>query len=192
MANNYFQEAGKVFERLAADPPVELERFIETLLESWETGGKLLCFGNGGSAADSIHFTTELVHRFREGPLQKPALSLSTNTSSLTAIPNDWSYEEVFSCQVHALAQPEDVLLGITTSGNSSNVVNGLKAGQEIGASCFGLTGASSGRLGTLEACEVISVPARSTSHAQEAHIACLHYVCLCIDQHRGRGSVEK
>lgn len=183
MARNYFEEAGEVFERMSNEPPPQLDRFIDTILDSWERGGKLLSFGNGGSAADSIHFTTELVHKVLEEPIQQPAISLSSNTSSLTAIPNDWGFEEVFSCQVESLARPVDVLLGITTSGTSSNVVAGLQAGLEIGATCFGLTGASTGRLGEIDGIHVISVPAESTAHAQEGHIACLHYVCFQVER---------
>ncbi|MFB6355689.1 MAG: SIS domain-containing protein [bacterium] len=178
----YFEESFGALHRLAESPPEGLDSLVEDIFDCWEEGGTIISFGNGGSAADSLHFTTELVARLREEPIQKPARSLSSNAASLTAIPNDWNFEELFVRQIEAVVSPADVLLGISTSGNSSNVIKGLAKGKSLGATCYGLTGSGGGEMAErLDQC--ICVPASETAHVQEAHIACLHYVCHRIDQ---------
>lgn len=181
-SGDYFGRVSSVMDELTADPPSELDEFSEAILTAWENGGKVVSFGNGGSAADSMHFTTELVARFDSESIHKPAISLACNASTLTAIANDWSFEEVFARQVRAQVDPEDVVLGISTSGDSKNVIEGLKAAHERGAGTFGLTGNTASKFDTLPIVR-ISVPSSITSHIQEAHIVCLHYVCDLIDQ---------
>lgn len=181
MSDEYFTEAARVFDRLAANRPPELEDFVEAIFSAWSAGGRVVSFGNGGSATDSLHFTTELVAKFDEAPIHRPAISLAASPSTLTATGNDWSFEELFSRQIEAQVTDSDVLLGISTSGNSSNVIKGLRAGREIGARCFGLTGESGGRMAELDL-ELIRVPAEATAHVQEAHISCLHWICRQVD----------
>lgn len=181
--DEYFNEFRDLANRLAENPPPELETLAEAILGAWENAGKVVSFGNGGSAADSLHFTTELVARFNEDPIHRPAISLASSPSTLTAVSNDWSFAEVFSRQVKAQVQSGDVVLGISTSGNSENVVGGLEAAVEQNARVFGLTG----NAGDCEFDHLpivkISVPSKKTSHIQEAHIACLHKVCDLIDR---------
>ena len=144
-------------------------------------GGRVLVFGNGGSAADAQHFAAELIGRYVRERSPLPAIALTTDTSALTAIGNDYGFEEVFARQVRGLAGSSDLVLGITTSGRSENVVRGLAAGRARGASTVGLTGASSGRLPEV-ADLVLSVPSKVTARIQEGHILILHLVCEILD----------
>lgn len=178
----YLRESSDVLRELSEDPPGELDDLVEAIFQCWDDDGKVVSCGNGGSATDSQHFTTELVARFDDDEIHKPAISLATNPASLTAISNDWNYSDVFARQVRALLQPEDLLLGISTSGCSENVIKALNHGINIGANCFGLTGETGGDLVSLD-CTLITVPSRTTSYIQEAHAACLHYVCHRIDK---------
>lgn len=181
-SDEYFEEARTLFDRLAENPPDGLDDLAEAILKTWENDGTVVSFGNGGSAADSMHFTTELVARFDHDPIHKPAISLSANPSTLTATANDWSFEEVFSRQVRAQVTSRDLVLGISTSGNSENVLKGLEVADDRDARTFGLTGAGECELDRLAARRIV-VPSTRTSHIQEAHITCLHYVCDVIDR---------
>lgn len=178
---DYFQRAGQVMSNLADSPPDNLRTVPDALFSAWDRGGKVVSFGNGGSASDSLHFTTELVARMKKEPIQRPAVSFSSSPSTLTAISNDWSFEEVFSRQVESLVTSDDVVIGISTSGNSENVIRALETARELGAKCFGMTGKDGGRMAALDA-DLIRVPADETAHVQEAHIACLHWICQQVD----------
>lgn len=146
-------------------------------------GRKVLFAGNGGSAADAQHLAAELVGHFQMERHPLAALALTTDTSALTAIGNDYGYEHVFARQVLALASPGDVLVVISTSGNSPNVLLAAEAARQRGASVIGLTGQSGGRLRAL--CDVcLCVPSTSTPHIQEAHITLGHILCELVDQH--------
>lgn len=180
--SSYLERAAEVMGALAEDPPEGLDDFVEDILASWERGGRTISFGNGGSAADSLHFTAELMGRFREEPVARPALSLASNPSVLTALSNDWNYEEVFARQVEALVTDRDVVLGISTSGDSPNVLEALRRARRIGAATYGLTGRDPGGMASLEG-TTIRVPARRTPHVQEAHQVCLHRVCEVLDR---------
>jgi len=179
---DYFAELQKLISRMCEEPPAGLDRLVESIFQCWEQSGKVVSFGNGGSASDSLHFTTELVARMKDEPIQRPAISLNASPSNMTAIANDWSYDQVFSKQVEALCNREDLLLGISTSGNSENVCRALTTGTSMGTTNFGLTGQSGGKFSSMNV-ELIRVPSKETSHIQEAHIACLHYVCSEIDR---------
>lgn len=178
---NYFGRTAEIFEILATNPPPELDQLVDTILEAWNNGGKVVSCGNGGSAADSQHFTAELVAKFSDEAIHKPALSLNVNPSTITAVSNDWSYDEVFSRQVRAQGTPDDVFIGISTSGNSKNVLKGLKEALKVGMESFALTGEDGGLLNEYN-CSLINIPSNSTPHIQEGHGACLHYVCQEID----------
>lgn len=148
----------------------------EIIAERVRAGGKVLVFGNGGSAAEAQHFAAELVNGIRrEGPAI-PAVALTADTSSLTAIGNDRGFDQVFSRQVEALGRPGDVAIALTTSGASPNVVEALKAARAAGLVTVGLTGEGGGDVGPL-ADYLLDVPSRSTPRVQEAHLFLLH--CL-------------
>lgn len=145
-------------------------------------GRKILLFGNGGSAADSQHIAAELVSRFRRERAALPAIALTTDTSILTAISNDYGFEEVFARQVEALGQEGDVVLGISTSGNSPNVLNAVRKAAEIGMKTVGFTGQDGGKLKEcVDVC--FRVPSQSTPHIQEVHIAVAHALCEVIEE---------
>ena len=146
--------------------------------------GKILSCGNGGSAADSPHFSSELLNRFEMERPGLPAIALTTDTSTLTSISNDYAYEEIFSKQVRALGRTPDVLLGISTSGNSENVIRAIAAAHERGMHVVALTGRDGGRMadqladGDIE----IRVPATRTARIQEVHLVVIHCLCDLID----------
>jgi len=145
-------------------------------------GGKVLIFGNGGSAADAQHLAAELVGRYRRERAALPALALGTNGSALTAISNDYDFSRVFARQVEALAGERDVVIGISTSGNSANVVRGLKAARKRGAVTVGFTGKTGGALSKLsDYC--IRVPSDDTARVQEAHILIGHILCEFVEE---------
>jgi len=146
--------------------------------------GKVLACGNGGSAADAQHFAAEMVGRFERERPELPAISLSTDTSILTAIANDYDYAQVFAKQVRALGDAGDVLLAISTSGNSANVVAAADAARERGLRIVALTGKGGGRLGELLAAEDVHlcVPHDVTARIQEVHLLTIHCLCDAID----------
>jgi len=157
---------------------------VEAMVAAIRDGGKIMACGNGGSAADSQHFAAELLNRFEKerGPL--PGLALTTDTSTLTSIGNDYRYEDVFSKQVRGLGKQGDVLLAISTSGNSPNVIEAIKAAHEIGARVVALTGKGGGKMTALLAPNDIHlcVPADRTARIQEVHLLTLHCLCDGID----------
>ena len=154
------------------------------LAESLRGGGKIMACGNGGSAADSQHFAAELVNRFEMERPPLAAVALSTDTSTLTSIANDYAYAQVFSKQVRAIGRRGDVLLGISTSGNSGNVVDAVLAAHEPGVKVIALTGNGGGKLaGALHADDVhVCVPHKTTTRIQEVHLLVLHCLCDAID----------
>ena len=170
--------------RVAADAAAllpETERLADRLCEALGRGGKLLTFGNGGSAADAQHFAGELLGRFRDTRRPLPAMALSTDPSVMTCIANDFSYDDLFARQVSALAGPNDVVIGITTSGRSPNVVAGLRAARDAGALAVAWTGADPGPAG--DAAEmVLAVPSTTTARVQEVHTLLMHTICVAID----------
>ena len=146
--------------------------------------GKILSCGNGGSAADAQHFSSELLNRFEMERPGLPAIALTTDASTVTSISNDYSYEEIFSKQVRALGKPQDVLLGISTSGNSENVIRAIDAAHERGMKVVALSGKDGGRMAELfeEGDVEIRVPATRTARIQEVHLLAIHCLCDLID----------
>ena len=150
-----------------------------------QSGGKLMFCGNGGSAADSQHLAAELTGRFIQDRRPLAALALSTDTSALTCIANDYSFDEVFARQVQGLGRAGDVLVGISTSGNSRNVIRAVEEAKALGMSVIGLLGRDGGAL--LELCDVaIVVPSQVTARIQESHILIGHTLCGLIEQQLG------
>ncbi len=147
--------------------------------------GKILSCGNGGSAADSQHFSSELLNRFEMERPGLPAMALTTDSSTLTSISNDYAYEEIFSKQVRALGKPGDVLLAISTSGNSANVIRAIEAAHDRSMSVVAMTGRDGGDMaGLYHGSDVeIRVPASRTARIQEVHLVVIHCLCDIIDQ---------
>ena len=156
----------------------------ERMVQCLKLDGKILACGNGGSAADAQHFSAELLNRFERERPGLAAISLTTDTSTLTSIANDYEYEQVFSKQVSALGQPGDVLFGISTSGNSKNVTRAIAAAHEREMRVVALTGRGGGEIGKLLAPEDvhICVPHSQTARIQEVHLLTLHCLCDGID----------
>ncbi len=149
--------------------------------EALRRGGKLLLFGNGGSAADAQHLAAEFVNRLSRERPALPALALTTDTSALTAIANDREYAEVFARQIEALGRPGDLAVAISTSGNSPNVIRGAQVARRLGLTVVGLTGETGGRLAS-EVDVLVRVPSRSAQRVQEAHITVGHALCELIE----------
>jgi D-sedoheptulose 7-phosphate isomerase len=169
-----------VREALLADVPAQVA-VIRRLVEILAAGGQLLLFGNGGSAADAQHIATELVGRFYLERRPLPALPLTVNTSALTAIGNDYEFADVFSRQVEAYGRAGDGAIGLSTSGNATNVVEGIRAARRIGMVTIGLTGRDGGQLAG-EVDIAIRVPSDDTPRIQEAHIMLGHLWCQGIE----------
>lgn len=154
----------------------------EALTHALRAGNKILLMGNGGSAADAQHFAAELVGRFLRERRALPAIALTTDTSLLTAVANDFGFEQVFKRQVEALARPGDVVVGISTSGNSPNVALALEAARAIGCMTIGLLGRDGGGIAPLVDI-ALTVPAQQTPHIQEAHITIIHLLCDLVER---------
>jgi D-sedoheptulose 7-phosphate isomerase len=160
----------------------QIRNISRRIFDSVRNGGKLVTFGNGGSAADAQHFVAELTGHFSFERKPLAALCLNTNVSSITAIANDYSYDVIYSRQVEALVRSGDVVIGITTSGNSPNVINAINAARKIGAYTIGMTGKSGGKIRSASS-ETVSVESDDTPIIQEMHIAIIHMICLEIDR---------
>ncbi|MBI3447148.1 MAG: D-sedoheptulose 7-phosphate isomerase [Magnetospirillum sp.] len=157
------------------------QKLVETCVESLRAGGKILFFGNGGSAADAQHLAAELVVRYRVNRKALAALALTTDTSILTACANDFSFDEIFSRQIEALGRPGDVAIGITTSGNSPNVLTALAVARDMGLVAAGFSGRDGGKLVGL-ADPLLIVPSPVTARIQEMHILIGHALCDQIE----------
>lgn len=157
----------------------------KVIISSFLEGGKILSCGNGGSAADAQHFSSEMLNRFERERIALPAIALTTDTSTLTSISNDYDFDEIFAKQVRALGQSGDVLLAITTSGSSENVNAAVEAAHERDMLVVALNGRDGGRLGSLLGPQdvEIRVPVESTARIQEVHLLVIHCLCDLVDQ---------
>ena len=166
---------------MASDLPKKLEECAECVEKALSEGHKVLFCGNGGSAADSQHLAAEFVGRFQKERKGLPAIALTVDTSILTAVANDYGYDTVFARQVQALGVPGDVLIGISTSGNSKNVLLAIKEAKAKGIICIGMTAEGGGKMAN--ACDIcLAVPAKVTARAQEMHILLGHILCELVD----------
>jgi D-sedoheptulose 7-phosphate isomerase len=161
--------------------PEKIQQAIDLLVERLLAGNKLMVCGNGGSAADAMHICAELVGRFVRDRRALPAIALSANPAIMTALSNDYCYESVFSRQVEALAQPGDVVWGISTSGNSKNVVEALRSAHRLGAWTIALTGDGGGALAE-HADVLLAVPLSATPRIQEIHVVTYHVICEAVE----------
>jgi D-sedoheptulose 7-phosphate isomerase len=172
---------------LADSKLIEIEEAGELICRTLSGGHKVLLCGNGGSAADAQHIAAELVGRYEQQRRAFPAIALTTDTSALTALSNDYGYEEVFARQVQALATQGDLLIGISTSGKSPNVIRAVEQAKALGCKTIALTGADGEPLSSI--CDLaVSVPAQRTSRVQEAHITIGHLWCEMVDARSARG----
>lgn len=169
--NRFFAEAAPILMEISSEIAA---RFLN--------GGKLLIFGNGGSAADAQHVAAEFVNRFQMERPPLPAIALTTDSSILTSIGNDYSYEDVFSKQVEALGNEKDILIAISTSGNSPNVIKALRTASKLGIKSVGFTGKNGGKMNGL--CDIlVKVDSDVTARIQEVHIASFHIICALVDE---------
>ena len=171
------QEAEKVL-------PEQVALGIVAMTDCLRAGGKVMACGNGGSAADAQHFAAELIGRFERERQELAAIALTTDTSILTAVGNDYSYDEIFSKQVRGLGKKGDILLGISTSGNSKNVVKAIEAAKKLGIKIIVLTGNGGGKIATLLDADDIHLcaPSSRTARIQETHLVLLHSLCDGVD----------
>lgn len=170
------------FASLAAAAGAPLSGATRAVIAALRAGGKILVFGNGGSAADAQHFAAELSGRYRGDRVPLAGVALTTDTSALTAIANDFGFEEVFARQVRALARAGDVAIGISTSGNSESVCRALAAARGIGAVTVAFGGGSGGRMAAL-ADHVVLVPTTTTARIQEGHALLFHVICDALEE---------
>lgn len=159
---------------------MQIESLVKLCLESLKGGGKIIFAGNGGSFADAQHLSAELTSRFMFDRAPLSSLTLGTNNSAISAIGNDYGYEQVFARELQAISKPGDVFIPITTSGNSLNILAAVAIAKDIGIVTVGLTGASGGRLKQL--CECICIPSDETARIQECHILTGHILCELVE----------
>lgn len=159
-----------------------LLQIVKVIVESYRNDGKLVIFGNGGSAQDAEHIAAELVGKYNIERKSLPAIALTTNTSVLTALPNDYYYHHVFERQVEGLVKRGDVVIGISTSGSSGNVIRGILKARELEAKTIGFTGHGGGELAD-KVDILFDVPSKNTPHIQEAHLAAGHIICELVEQ---------
>ena len=193
--SGFLQDAFEAHQQTAAATaqamPEALERWVSACVTCIAGGGKILFLGNGGSAADAQHLATELVVRYKDDRACIPAIALTTDTSILTAAGNDIGFENVFARQVSALAAKGDVVVGISTSGNSENVVRALQAAEEAGAVRVALTGEGGGSLAE-NSDILLAVPSKVTARIQEMHILLGHLMCEALEQQLGLVSLPQ
>ena len=193
MSNSTSNQISEIFnnsihclEQSAAELSADIQGAADLMVDSLKQGYKILACGNGGSAADAMHFSAELLNRFVVERHPLPAITLAADTGTITAIANDFSYGQVFSKQVTALGRPGDILLAISTSGNSANIINAVNAAHEKTMKVIMLTGNGGGKLSAMiQPADInISVPSPVTARIQEVHGLAIHCFCEIIDQH--------
>ncbi len=175
-------ESIQVKEEILREGISSIIAIAELFIDSLKKGGKIILMGNGGSASDSQHIAAELVGRFKKERPALPALALSVNTSTITAIANDYSYDQVFARQIEALAQKNDLVVGISTSGKAKNVAAAIKQAKKMGLKTVALSGGDGGELTKLADVSLL-VPSPVTARIQEAHITIGHIICELVEE---------
>ncbi len=178
----YFKDSANTMINFIEEYEDELKKTINKIVECIKKGNKLIICGNGGSAADSQHFAAELVGRFKLERNGYPAISLTTDTSIITAIGNDYGFDKIFERQLEAIGEEGDVLIGISTSGNSENIINAVKLSKKMGVYTIGLLGKGGGKLKDLVDIPLV-VPSNDTPHIQECHVCIYHVICEEVEK---------
>jgi D-sedoheptulose 7-phosphate isomerase len=160
----------------------EIETLAQKTAGTLKNGGKILVMGNGGSAADCQHFAAEIAVRYKKNRRALPAIALTTDTSILTAAGNDFSFDLIFARQIEALASADDLVIGISTSGQSKNIIKGIESAKKLNCATAGLLGCGGGDIGRIVDFSVI-VPSNNTPRVQECHILIIHTICEIIDE---------
>lgn len=182
MIENAFDEIANNFTKLKQKSSV-VEQIAQTWINALANGNKVIFCGNGGSAADSQHLAAELMGRYKFDRAPMPAMSLTVDTSALTAIGNDYGYEKIFSRQLKGIGNAGDVLVGISTSGNSKNIIDAFEVAKEKGIKTVAFTGEAGGEM--LKIADIcLNVPSNITNNIQEMHIACGHLICGIVESH--------
>ena len=176
------EESADIRRMMAENLPDVIVNAVQIILNAYRASGKVFLIGNGGSAADAQHIAAELAGRFRLERAGLPAIALTTNTSVLTALANDYGYDSVFSRQLEALANEKDILIAISTSGRSPNIVKAAEVAHSKGTTVIGLTGKNGGKLKDM-ADLAIMVPSDDTARIQEAHITIGHIICHLVEE---------
>lgn len=184
---NELLEGSNILRQVANTLAPDIVTVAQHIITTLSTGGKVMACGNGGSAADAQHFAAELVGRFRRQRPAWAAIALTVDSFILTSLGNDYGFEHVFARQVQALAKPGDILLAISTSGNSANVLAAVAAATTLDVRTIALTGAAGGKLATL-ANHTIAIPSTNTAYIQQAHMAVLHLICELVEEHLTEG----
>jgi len=178
---NEFQSHLETIQNVITNMEDQLVQASQLAVETLKNGNKVLLCGNGGSAADAQHIAAELTGRYKTERRGLPGIALTTDTSALTAIGNDYGYDRVFDRQVESLANKGDLIIGISTSGNSANIISALKLGHEIGCKTIGFTGKNGGKMNKI--CDInLVVPSNDTPRIQEMHILFGHTICQIVD----------
>jgi D-sedoheptulose 7-phosphate isomerase len=183
-ASQHFLDSIAVKQAAEKVLPESVAHAVLAMVDCFKSGGKIMACGNGGSAADAQHFAAELIGRFEREREELAAIALTTDSSILTAVGNDYSYDEIFSKQVRGLGKKSDILLGISTSGNSKNVVKAIEAAKKMGIKIIAFTGNGGGKIATLLDKDDIHlcVPSTRTARIQETHLVLLHGLCDGVD----------
>ena len=183
-ASQHFLDSIAVKQAAEKILPEQVARGIVAMTDCLRAGGKIMACGNGGSAADAQHFAAELIGRFERERQELAAIALTTDTSILTAVGNDYSYDEIFVKQVRGLGKKGDILIGISTSGNSKNVVKAIEAAKKMGIKIITLTGNGGGKIASLLDADDIHLcaPSTRTARIQETHLVLLHALCDGVD----------
>jgi D-sedoheptulose 7-phosphate isomerase len=178
-----FADSARVKQQFAQDHADRIVQVAALLAKAFQNGNKVLLFGNGGSATDAAHIAAEFVGRYQRDRMPLPAIALATDIAAITCIANDYGYEELFARQVRAHGQKGDIAIGISTSGNSPNVLKGVEAARDGGLTTIAWTGANGGKLASSVEYPFI-VPSTVTSRIQESHITLGHVLCELVEDH--------
>lgn len=182
LISDYIERSIQTKKKLLKTKVEEIAHIAKLIINAYRQEKKVVWFGNGGSAADAQHLACELVSRFYMDRSALASIALTTNTSELTAIANDYDFNRVFARQVEALVNPGDIVVGISTSGSSPNVIEGIKEAKRRGAITIAFTGASGGKL-KRHVDYLLTVPSDKTSHIQESHIMIGHVICYLVEK---------
>ena len=177
------EESIETKQKLIESQLPEIKKATEIIIESYRNGGKLICFGNGGSASDAQHIVGELINKLYIDRPMLDSVALNTNTSVITAIGNDSSFDQIFSRQIESLARMHDVVIGISTSGNSGNIINALLKAKDLNVKTIALTGSTGGKLKHLPIDLMIKVPSDDVARIQESHITIGHIICEIVEK---------